>query len=303
MLDAHPLVAVPGESYFVLNAYSALAACGRTGDVNLAWEMIRRHRYFLEWDLSEQSVLSVASQNPPCCFPDLVRVIFGAYASSHGKRFSADKTPVNALSFPLLADMFPTSRFLHLVRDPREVAMSTAVQHWSRRGISAAANQWADTVRSVRRAQAVIGERIIEVRYESLVAQPQSELSRVCAFAGIPYDAGMLEYPHSTVIPPGAHHGRSLLPPRPHLRRWDRFLHPRDVAIVEFRCGPEMDRLGYKRVAPTTPGPRAMAPILGDRLVSRLEWLASVRCGVEYNAPKAMVPASAPVIPWSAPAQ
>lgn len=297
MLDAHPLVAVPNESYFVLSAYSALAASGRSGEVNLAWEMIRRHRYFIEWGLGEQPVLSLAEQHPPASYPDLIRVIFAAYAASHGKPFSADKTPVNALTFTLLSQMFPTSRFLHIVRDPRAVAMSAAVQHWNRRGITAAANQWAETVKFVHRAQAHIGGRILEVRYERLVSDPRGELRRVCSFSGIPYDPVMLEYSRSARISAGTHHARSVLPPRPDLRRWEEALTSRDVSIIEYRCGPAMERLGYRRAGKRA-GPRARACVLGDRLVSRLEWLASVRCGVENNGPKALVPSGTPAIPW-----
>lgn len=278
MLDAHPLLAVPRESYFVIDVYAALQEAGRIDDVELAWDMIRHHAFFVAWELGEEPVVSMMKRHPPGSYADLVRVIFAAYAESEGKPFSADKTPVNALKFRLLAQLFPNSRFVHVVRDPREVCMSLTVQFWHRHGISAAATRWAITVRDALRARENLEGRLQEVRYERLIADPERELSVLCSFAGLSFDSAMLRYGNSASLPSGTHHTRSRLAPSTGARRWQDWMSAQDIGVIECRCARQMAALGYQRVM-TRPPARAAASALVGHIIGKLDWWATVRAG------------------------
>lgn len=288
MLDAHPLVALPNESHFVMKAYSALAGAGRTSDINLAWQTIRHHRDFVGWGLGEEPVLSLMAKHPPASYADLIRVIFAAYTHSAGKPFSADKTPLNALSFRLYGQMFPTSHFLHLVRDPRAVCMSAVVQPWTRRGIAAAATTWRSFVQVASDARRDMGERILELRYEDLMEQPERELRGICSFLGIAFSPRMLEYRRSARTPVGGHARGAWMPLNPNLRRWQTALSHHDVCVIEYLCGQQMDRLGYRRAA-RGPTASAAAAAWAARLWGDLEWRASLRCEVENETPKRLL--------------
>lgn len=284
MLDSHPLVALPNESHFVVKTYSLLVGAGRAGDLDLAWEAIRRHRDFAGWSLGEEPVLALAAQHPPACYADLIRVIFAAYAKSQGKPFSADKTPANALSFPLLGELFTGSRFLHLVRDPRSVCMSTVVQPWHRHGIAEAARTWAMFASAVSDARRRMENRILELRYEDLLAQPETQLRNICSFLDISFDPLMLEYPRTARVPVGGHASGAWAPLNPVLRRWEAALSRNDVSVIEYLCRGQMERLGYRR-AIRRPALAATAAGMASHLKSRLEWRASLRSGLEHKIP------------------
>jgi len=96
-----------------------------------------------------------------------------------------DKSPGYIRALPLLDDLFPQARLLHIVRDVRDycLSMNTA---WGKHPLRAA-QRWVD---AVGRAQAVgdlIGARYLELRYEDLLGDPEGALQRVCAFLGIGY--------------------------------------------------------------------------------------------------------------------
>src|SRR3954462_3404513 len=135
MLTAHPALAVPDESPFVHTIRRRLEREVRNGDMAQAWRLIRATDRFKLWNLDPELVEAVLAERPARSYPDLVRALFAAYARSRGKVHSADKTTGNALAFEWLAEHFPGSRFVHVVRDPREVCMSLAVQWWNRDGL------------------------------------------------------------------------------------------------------------------------------------------------------------------------
>src|SRR4051794_27962840 len=108
LLDAHPLLAVPPESHFA---------------VAPRLRRLGRDPWFRLWGIEPPDLrgLDVA---------DAVRAVFAAYAAAQGKPRYADKTPHYVSHLPLLAERFPEARFVHVVRDGRDVALSLLEVPW-----------------------------------------------------------------------------------------------------------------------------------------------------------------------------
>lgn len=278
MLAAHPLIAVPDESYFIHDLRRDLAGQGRLDDVGLAWELIREHRFFKGWGLGADAVERVLATHPPTSYADLLRAMFAAYAASQGKPLSADKTPANSQAFVWLAALFPTSRMLHLVRDPREVCMSLALKPWNPWGMSGAADEWAKHVGPALAEVDALGDRALEVRYEQLVSEPEAELERICDFAGVPFDRVMLGYAGRADVLPGLHHARAREAPVRGARRWEGELSDNDLAVIEAFSGDLMDRIGYARAT-------HVAALRGVALVGRHRAIEIVDWWVRRQAP------------------
>ena len=139
--------------------------------------------------------------------------------------------------FERLRFLWPDARYIHLLRDPRDVARSVVQKGWAG-NLYQAAEFWIDAERSwdTLRPHLEPG-RSIEVRYEELVAAPERELARLCAFIGVDYSEAMLAYPETA---------RQYPPPDPSLaRQWRTKLTPRETALVEARIGRLMTERGY----------------------------------------------------------
>lgn len=156
-----------------------------------------------------------------------------------------------------LPELFPRARFVHIVRDPRDVARSCIGMGWVGT-VYHGADYWLDAEeRWDRLAAQVPRERRHEVRYEELVRAPREVLEGVCAFVGQPFDPAMLEYgAHTTYDAPDARYAQ----------KWRKALSPREVELVELRCGSLMERRGY----PRTRAPAAL-PGAAERLKLELE--------------------------------
>jgi len=95
-----------------------------------------------------------------------------------------EKSPPNMLLTRFLQAMFPgRASFVMVVRHP--IAVSAATQKWSNTRPHQLLAHWTAAHRTLRGDLPHL-ERALLIRYERLVADPDRELARVFAFAGLP---------------------------------------------------------------------------------------------------------------------
>ena len=176
-----------------------------------------------------------------------------AYAHHHGKPRAGDKTPRNVLHVEQLATALPESRFVHLVRDGRDVVPSVREHLLGPESLPAAIDYWRDRVTAGRRAGAALGPgRYLEIRYEELVADPAPVLRRVCRFLGLDDADAMLEYTRRAerviagVWDPRNHEGVTR-PPTTGVRDWRATMPRADAQLFDALAGDLLEELGYGR--------------------------------------------------------
>jgi LPS sulfotransferase NodH len=105
-----------------------------------------------------------------------------------------DKAPAYSNYVEHINRLIPQAKFLHIIRDGRDVAASlvAAAQGWGRlwapKEIEFAASAWKSHVLGAQKARQY-GERYSEVRYEELLTNGVQVLQRVFEFIGVPIDA------------------------------------------------------------------------------------------------------------------
>jgi Sulfotransferase family len=119
-----------------------------------------------------------------------------------GQRFVAVKDPLDVRAAAVL---FPQSRFINVVRDGRNVALSmrNASESWDPtmgrgRAMSWRAEAWRRQVENIRDHREWLGDRYLEVRYEDLRRDTVAATRRLFDFAGIPHDDAILEHVRRT---------------------------------------------------------------------------------------------------------
>lgn len=265
MLDRHRELAIPDESYFI----PQLAARHRGRLDPAAFEDdLRRLPTLAEWGVSPWEVRERLP--PDATVASGIAAIYELYAEQRGKNRWGDKTPLYMRYLPLLERLFPDARYVHLVRDGRDAALSflsvptgIMTESWGHpRDAAGFACQWRTEVLAARALGRRAGERYLEVSYESLVADPTQELERVCAHAGLVYDPGMLDYARAVDVSGKAHQQSLLRPPTPGLRDWRVAMGPTAVDAFEAVAGDALAMLGYELRSPG----RAAGPGPGARL-------------------------------------
>lgn len=222
MLDSHSQLRVPFEFDF---AVDSIQDDGRHPNVQQYLEHLTSHRIFLAAGLES---------NPNLSYPELVT----SYLEQ--ARLRAEKPRVGATvhrHFEHLPDLWPNARYLHLVRDGRDVARSVIRMGWAGNAY-VAADVWLEAERAWDKLCAKVpAERRFEVRYEELVQDPETVLQNVCNFLDLSFEPVMLEYADRT----------TYSPPSPTAAAgWDRDEEARrEARLAESKLGPMLQARGY----------------------------------------------------------
>jgi Sulfotransferase family len=117
-------------------------------------------------------------------------------------RFLVEKSPSHVMTMPLIREILPEARFVHVLRDGRDVSVSVraAARTWAPRwretfgrSIQASAWAWKQTIRRVRRDGPGLGDCLLEMRYEDIKADPTSGLARLFDHCRVPWDRELLD--------------------------------------------------------------------------------------------------------------
>jgi len=263
VLNAHPEVAVPPESRFVVELYSSDEV--RVDDF---LSRLGTHRRWISWDTPIEDVRAQLAGMSTVAYREAIEAAFMAFAQNRNKKRYGDKTPRYIENLPLLARLWPDAKFVHLVRDGREVALSYADVPFGPNTVAKAAALWRERVAlGVKEGRPLGPERYVELRYERLLENPREEVEGLCAFLDLDFDPAMLDY---------SEHARSEVLDRARLynpnvtrsitktRSWDEQMPRSQVEVFEAIAGDTLSELGYERLF-TAPGLGARLAALAGR--------------------------------------
>ena len=263
LVDAHPEVAIVHETLWIPKFYERRIGLTPEGNVTSALpSRLLEHRRFDQLGIGADELSGLFFANADSSYADFVSVLFDRYGESRGKRLVGDKSPGYVRSIPVLHRLWPHAKFVHLIRDGRDVCLSAVNwkkadrlfrDHgtWPREPIATAALWWERSVRLGREAGAALPERLyLEVRYEDVVADAETQCRWICSFIGLEFDNAMLRFHEGrTKMTPGITSKRKWLPPTAGLRDWRTEMGEEDVVRFEAAAGELLDELGYQRGA------------------------------------------------------
>ncbi len=135
-----------------------------------------------------------------------------------------------------LLELWPNARFLHIVRDGRDVCASWMRHGWTGNGYGSA-RDWQASLAS----WAVLRERIdpsrrYEVRFEDLLLEPEKHLGAMCALLGDHFDEAMLRFHEDTTYDPIN---------RAQASKWRKELPELQIRLFEAVAGDALQERGY----------------------------------------------------------
>ena len=246
IFNSHPMLAIPRESHFIpelgLDRRRYELPDGLDHQRLLA--ALEAQRRFRLWRLPTKAVHRVLASSRD--LPDAIRGIYGLFASRRRKPRYADKTPTYATDLPLIASLFPEARFVHTIRDGRNVALSLVEQPFGPSRVDDAILYWRHQVHAARADGARLGPaRYFEYRHEDLVRDPQGVVNGICAFLDLEFVPSMLQY-YEERRPRSVGRGHLAKPPTEGLRDFRSQLTATDLQVVEALAGDLLVELGYE---------------------------------------------------------
>jgi hypothetical protein len=231
MVDAHPRIAIVGETHWIPEVVRGGRGLDIGGRVTAKLPpVLLSHPKFPTLGIEREQVERLAAGRPS--YPAFVAALFDVYGARCGKPIVGDETPGYVKEIGLLHDAFPYARFLHLVRDGRNVCLSALAGDTP---VTAAASWWRSHVLEGREQGRRLDPRLyVELQYEALVLDPEAECRRVCAFLDIEFHPAML----------GFREGRTRFE-----LDWRTRMAREDIEAFEAVAGDALDAFGYPRAA------------------------------------------------------
>lgn len=280
ILNSHSRIAVPHPPH-VVRYFAPLEPLygDLTNDVafrRLVDDILRLlDTHIYRWDIPIDAALVARTATPRSAFGVYV-ALQDQYRAHAGKARWGCKSTFMVDHIPEIRARFPGARLLFLVRDPRDVAVSSRKSVFSTFHPYYTAQLWRDQQAvGLRWLDALPADAIRLVRYERLAAEPEASVREICAFLGEDFEPGMLRFfdtdearTSASLSESWANTGRPVS--QASVEQWRTGLTPRERLIVEHVASAEMARLGYATVA--TP------PELADVRIGAAErggyWLA-----------------------------
>lgn len=265
MLDAHPELAIPPETHFAPDVIAASRSRGNPPARVL--EMMTAEDRWGDFGLDSDDLLARLKDVRRLDGGTALRAFYGLYAEKQGKPRWGDKTPIYVTKMRRIAGALPEARFVHVIRDGRDVALS----RWKRavKGRAPAEKIAKTWRRRIRKAREQAGDvEYMELRYEDLVTDTEASLRRVCEHIELEFDPAMLRYHedaserlaemsrdlpgeggevrHSGEERMSAHALTSKPPTSARIAAWREEMSPEDRAAFEGVAGELLAELGYE---------------------------------------------------------
>ncbi len=176
MLDAHPELAIPSETHFVPDMISRCVDGPVDADELAA--LATGHPRWGDFGLDAGEYAARVRALEPLTAAEAIRAFYRLYAEGQGKARWGDKTPGYIRKTQPIQRVLPEARFIHMIRDGRDVALSLMPLNFGPSTVTEAAELWVKRV-STGRKQKRSANHYTEVTYEELIADTEATLRRV----------------------------------------------------------------------------------------------------------------------------
>lgn len=254
ILSAHSRLTIPPESYFLiplLEQFSGQNVLG-TDEVNKAVDIITASYRWPDFKMDADQFRQTANALQQPRLRDILDVIYKAQTQREGKLRWGDKTPPYIKILPQIAVLYPDAKFIHLVRDGRDVSESFRRTGWYGRWLHDNTQEWKQAILAYEAyRQSDLAPRILNVRYEDLVLDLEKTVETIMAFLDEDIEQGMFHWEDDIAdkIPEREAHIHRKLRRKPKasdINRWQSEMSARQIFVVEAFIGEELRRAGYE---------------------------------------------------------
>jgi hypothetical protein len=124
-------------------------------------------------------------------------------------RYWLDTTPPNLMRADEIARLMPGVRFIHMIRDGRDVSSSVVRELWGPNEHFAALKWWEKRMKTILQTTREVSDQVLHIWLEDLVLNDrQHQLDRILNFLELERNQKFVEYFENEVTPQASHAGR-----------------------------------------------------------------------------------------------
>lgn len=256
IIDSHPGIGVPFESHIYPTLFDWRDWYGNFDSVQARERLVEDMLSIYavqDWDQipDKGEVLERFERHD---FHGAFEAVMGAWSSRKGKKRWGEKTPSNIEYWREILEGFPDAKFVHIVRDGRDVAMSWKRVRFGPRHFYTLAGLWRDYLDKVEQVRGRVGDaQLFQIRYEDLLTRPEQTVRNLSEFLHIEFLPTMLSfYENVESYPTDDRNEQNLSRPlmKDNMEKWRSGMSRRDLRRFEAVAGSTLDRFGYELECP-----------------------------------------------------
>lgn len=200
LLNSHSAISIPGwESNFIPQNIQKVKSFGDLADPSnfeAFFQYIVNHGFFRRIlnhnDYKEIVSITKWYEKLECyTYAGAIEAFFTLYAEKEKKRIWGDKSPHYMLYINEIKGMFPSAKFIHIIRDVRDHCLSSK-KLWNKNPYRAS-KMWRDSIVKCKSDAALhLKNDYYEVKYEELIENTEALLAGICEFIGVEYEKEMV---------------------------------------------------------------------------------------------------------------
>lgn len=258
ILDAHPNICAPIESKFVLHLHSRYknVVTWNEKTINQFIEDLYTNRKFrLFWNINQENLKNNFDTYTVNHYRDACKIVYLSYQSFFDKdkiKIIVDKNPLHSRFTDILLTIFPESKFIHLVRDPRAVVYSHIKSLMQKKTYNLAF-EWRLLNAKIENTKDINPILFYSIKYENLTQNPQKEVESLFEFINLDYNPDLLNA--NTTIKKNYKSNKYLsLPHHKNISKpissskneaWKTNLNHHQVNIINYICKNQLIKYGY----------------------------------------------------------
>lgn len=260
LLNTHSHIAIPHPPHIMKNFFKLEPLYGDLNvDVNYkkliadVVKMVELHPYPWEIKLDREMIFNDARER------NLINVFFSIYnqylKNTRKKRWGC-KSTFMIYYVALVLRYYPSSKFLYMVRDGRDVAASAKKSIFNRYCVYYTANLWKEEQQlGIYWLSKLTRDNIILIKYEELLRHPEEIVKSICSFLGESYQENMLNFFRTKEARKSGSmsiswNNTSKPIIKDNFEKFNTALRKSEICLFEAIAGPELDYFSYQLTQP-----------------------------------------------------
>jgi len=250
ILNAHSQIAIPEEARFLTpilkKKYIYQPFQGK--QLKLLVEYLTKVPHFKLWNYDASLFIENLKKKKKITLREFIEELYSSYCKYEGKQLWGDKS----LFFnwiDILYTLFPEAKFIHIVRDGRDVFNSWRKIDPLMNNVAVAALDWSFKLSRIERSFSKLPKsNYMTLRYEDLLSEPEESVKSICNFIGVSYEPAMLEFYKTSHYYIGEHHSELIFGPlkKDNCYKWKKTLTKREINIYTFLAKNTLNKYGYE---------------------------------------------------------
>lgn len=180
---------------------------------------------------------------------EMIDGVFSGFCHSEGKSIWGSKTPTFFRKVDIFFTLFPDAKFIHIIRDGRDVFDSLRKMNPLHNNVTLAALNWKYKLFRIEKSfKKIPVNNKITIRYEDLLIKTEETIKSICTVLGIEYEASMLDFHISSYKNTSLRHSKLIFKPikKDNKEKWKNNLTSQEIRVFNLLAGNYLKRYNYE---------------------------------------------------------